>query len=85
MLKFSTHQDLGKKIKSAYGHLLNVSDTISGSYPTESDQAEVAKNALAAIRRLKFLMDDTVGKEHSDKSDGELNCCYFGDSDACRR
>ena len=84
MLNFSEHRAMGKKIKAAYAHLLEASTTIASHYPGDSPHTEIAKNALSAVRRLKSIMDDAVGNEHSEKSDAELNKCYFGESQTRR-
>ncbi|MBL7179304.1 MAG: hypothetical protein ISS65_03730 [Desulfobacterales bacterium] len=79
MMEFSEHQKLGKKLKDAHKNILYAKALISSRYPKKSKQAVTAEQALKAIKDLKLIMDNVVGKEHPLVDDNKLSSCYFGE------
>jgi hypothetical protein len=79
MMEFSEHQKLGKKLKDAHKNILYAITLISSRYSKKSKQAVTAEQALKAIKDLKLIMDNIVGKEHALLDDSKISRCYFGD------
>ena len=76
-LDWEEHEALGSDLRRMRNRLQEISGDLSRTYGKNSKIQRRCEKAYLEIDKLRNILDDQVGVDHPDKSDRELNHCYY--------